>query len=222
MGSIINPYVFAAEQDWAFVDSFSVESRGFIPTDYCSVDEIVVVMHAAYDSFNTPSSLIPSGWSSCGSSFATSATLGGRMTCAGRRVKSSDTSTVNFSGSGNSKDFIVGLRFTPPPSAVIEQINSQVSTGNPTSQTKSVSTETDPLVVLGAYTIMRNSSTNLMLTDTFSPSADGDIDVAVSGSTIRSRLAYKIYNSSPANVTIDLDDDGEVFHGVTSFVLRKT
>jgi hypothetical protein len=73
------------------------------------------------------------------------------------------------------------------------------SGGNPTAQSVSAGSGITPLVVIGAY------STHYATVDprTFSTTKDGEISPDVS-----LYLAYKIYNSSPADSSIDMDDEG--------------
>lgn len=85
----------------------------------------------------------------------------------------------------------------------VQDIATEFTTGNPVSQTANASGGTVPLVVLGGYL------TSGVAVDprTFSPAKDGEINVALGGLS-DFWLAYKIYNSSPADVSIDMDDEG--------------
>ena len=78
--------------------------------------------------------------------------------------------------------------------------NNQATTGNPSSQSVTASGGTPPLIVFGAYGV----GTGTVDPRTFSPAKDGEINGAAT-----SYLAYKIYNSSPADVSIDMDDEGD-------------
>lgn len=71
--------------------------------------------------------------------------------------------------------------------------------GNPAPQVITASSGTPPLVVIGCFGVRGGISGW-----SFSPTQDGSItfnDIA---------MAHKIYNSSPADVTIDMADLGNV------------
>jgi hypothetical protein len=85
-------------------------------------------------------------------------------------------------------------------SAAIDSIHT-----NPTAQVVSSGSGKAPLVVIGAYSCYDGT----INPRSFTPAKDGEINVT--GSTqarVQSYLAYKIYNSAPADVTIDMDDEG--------------
>lgn len=76
---------------------------------------------------------------------------------------------------------------------------SQTTDADPSSQNIAASGGVAPLVALCGYV-----STGTIATRTMSPAKDGEIDV---GDQI-TYLAYKIYNSSPADVSVDMPDAG--------------
>ena len=78
--------------------------------------------------------------------------------------------------------------------------NGQLSTGNPSSQTVTVSSLTKPLVVIG-FCSCPSSTANF---STASPA----FDATRVPTTSDSRMGYKIYNSSPSNHSIDMNDLG--------------
>lgn len=74
----------------------------------------------------------------------------------------------------------------------------EATAGNPAAQAVSASNGTAPLIVFAHYGSTGNISPN-----TFSPAEDGTI----TSGTIHD-LLYKMYDSSPANHTVDMDDEG--------------
>lgn len=70
-------------------------------------------------------------------------------------------------------------------------------TGNPAAQTITASGGAAPLIVIGAFGALNT------ITESFTPAEDDSLTVTGSEEII---LAYKIYDSSPANVTIDQGD----------------
>lgn len=120
--------------------------------------------------------------------------------------KIADGTEGSSSLTGMTHDFEVKLLYTYRGDIAISSVNivdtdSEITDGNPTSQTIASGSGSAPLVVVAGYT-----SSGVVNPRTFSPAKDGEIgenDTAIEGS-----LAYKIYNSSPANVSIDMDDEG--------------
>lgn len=93
------------------------------------------------------------------------------------------------------------LQFRPDTAAsslALSTPNAQVTDANPTAQNVAASGGAVPLIVFAAY-----CSGGAVSPRTFSPAKDGE----VTPDTFL-YLAYKIYNSAPANVSVDMDDEG--------------
>jgi hypothetical protein len=92
---------------------------------------------------------------------------------------------------------------SPITVAAAQDIAQQITDGNPASQTCNASGGAVPLIVFGTYaSIVRPVDPR-----TFSPAADGEhsITAASGGQAV---VKYKIYNSSPQDTSIDMDDEG--------------
>jgi hypothetical protein len=77
-------------------------------------------------------------------------------------------------------------------------VTSGVTAANPAAQVVPAAAATPPLIVFAAY-----ASSGAVDPRSMTPAKDGEINVGTN-----TYLAYKIYNSSPANVTVDMDDEG--------------
>lgn len=86
----------------------------------------------------------------------------------------------------------------PVNTLTLGAFNNEATNGNPTPQVVAASGVQTPLVVLGCYA----SEATVVDPRSFTPAKDGEIS-AIN----ESYLAYKIYNASPANVTVDMDDE---------------
>jgi hypothetical protein len=75
---------------------------------------------------------------------------------------------------------------------------------NPPGQVIPASAGPAPLVVIGLYTAVVNAGVDPRI---MSPAKDGEISAAA-----QHWQAYKIYTSDPANVTIDMDHEGNAGH----------
>lgn len=86
----------------------------------------------------------------------------------------------------------------------IVDVSQEMTDGNPTSQSITAGSGTAPLIVIAAY------SCNKGIVDprTFSTTADGEVEFNSTNFSVDATAAYKIYNSSPADTTIDQDDEG--------------
>ena len=78
-------------------------------------------------------------------------------------------------------------------------VNNEGTSGNPAAQTVTSGSGISPLLVLSTA-----RGTQAIVSYTFTPTQDGSIS---NGTTVVSR--YKIYNSSPSNVTVDCGDVGD-------------
>lgn len=117
---------------------------------------------------------------------------------------SSSLTGMTFLGGG--KVLFVLRPDNPITNVNIQDSDSQGTAGNPASQTVTSSGGAVPLVVLGAY-----GSFNNAIAETFTPTEDGSVEANGDGGDAGDEanlFAYKIYNSSPANVTIDMPDEG--------------
>lgn len=87
----------------------------------------------------------------------------------------------------------------PVTAVAVNDANSENTVGDPTAQVINASGGAAPLIVLGAY----NGFNGAVDPRSFSTTKDGEIN-----SDTKNYLAYKIYNSSPSDTTIDMDDEG--------------
>lgn len=108
-------------------------------------------------------------------------------------------SITGMSGGINTQKALYVFRGDKPiTSLTISTVNNQITSGDPAAQNVAASGGTAPLVVLGCY----GAENSAVTPRTMTPAKDGEIN----GSTF-AYLAYKIYNSAPADVTVDKDDD---------------
>jgi len=105
-------------------------------------------------------------------------------------------------GGTNPSGFLLGLVFrgdVPIKTFAAASPNAQITSGNPTAQNVTASSGTPPLVVIGSYW-----SSGAVNPRTMSPAKDGEVGFI----SDLGWLAYKIYNSSPSDVSVDMDDEG--------------
>lgn len=107
---------------------------------------------------------------------------------------------TGMSGTANAKAMYVFRGNVPAALITVADVAGQITNANPTAQVVDASGGVAPLIVIGAY-----GSANAVDPRTFSTTKDGEINPSAF-----LYLAYKIYNSSPADSSIDMDDEGDV------------
>lgn len=171
---------------------------------------LAVLIDMAFTSSAVPTQVVPSGWSqiTVPNNTYNVAGHGSRLTVSRKILEQGDAGTSitgQNGGNTNNKCMFVfrgnGLIASATPSTW----NGTSETGNPSSQTASASGGNAPLVVIGLVGEYDGSTANGTPTfSTESPSFDATQIVNSS----RLVAGYKIYNSSPADHTIDMGDTG--------------
>lgn len=186
-----------------FASATSTGSTINFPASIIAGDLIVMVDKAA-TSFGTPASVTPSGFTSINEQTGNDSTgfIGYRQHLTYKLALGTETgSLTGMNGSAtNAKAMHVFRGDIAATLITVSTPNGQLTTGNPTAQSVNASGGTPPLVVIGAYGAAAAVSPR-----TFSTTADGE---ANPDTTLY--LAYKIYNSAPANTSIDMDDEGNI------------
>lgn len=164
-----------------------------------------------------PTAVVPTGFTSI---VNTSATIGGtvgmRMICSYKIAVGTEggTSITGMDGSTADDKVILVFRGNIPITTITPADTDGAMIGtDPVAQTVTASGGASPLIVFGAY-----SSTNTIDPRTFTVAGVAAKDGEVNSSNFN-YLAWKIYNSAPADVVIDMDDEGTAM-GMQSFYLQ--
>jgi len=155
---------------------------------------------------SAPSLVTPSGWTNLVNTTAGSA----RMAVFYKILASGEpnTSITGMDGSfGESKLLLVFRPNTPVTTVTPSTFLSEITSGNPASQSAAASGQIAPVIVLGGAS---DQDTGAPTFTTASPAFDGEVTQAGSGADYAFRMGYKIYNaaSAPASHTIDIGDNG--------------
>jgi hypothetical protein len=168
------------------------------PAGILAGDLLVLVDIAA--TAGIPTAVVPSGFNTIAN------TTDGIATRQILSYKVADGSEASASltgmavGSGTAKVLVVFRGNVPIATAVAQDAAGEVTTGNPSAQVANASSGVAPLVVVAGY-----GSSGTIDPRSFSPSKDGEVENQ--GGAIKAVLAWKVYNASPADVTIDMDDE---------------
>ena len=183
----------------SFTDSATSTAATITAPASINSGDLLILHDVAHGGASTPTSVIPSGFTSIVDTDITK--LKSILSYKIADGTEDGASLTGMNGSDfNAKGLYQFRGDIPITSVNLSTVNSEATAGNPSSQNVSASGGTSPLIVIGAY-----GTSNAAGVDprTFSPAKDGEI----SGS-VEQYLAYKIYNSSPADVSIDMDDEG--------------
>lgn len=166
-----------------------------VPAGVIAGDLLVLLDNA--QGATVPTTVIPSGFTSIGN-----INDGGqaRQILSYKIADGSEASALltGMNSTSETKALYVFRGNTRILSASPLSVNGQATTGNPTAQTVTAGAGVVPLVVIGGY-----GANAAVSPRTMTPAKDGEIN----SSTVM-YLAYKIYNISPADVSVDMDDEG--------------
>lgn len=171
--------------------------------------DILVLADAVWNSAATPpASSVPTGFVQITTAAGGSASQT-RMTISYKVATGAEASAsiTGMSGTGGAAKVLMVFR----PNALLSTVTpldagQEYTGGNPAAQTITAATGPAPLIVIGAY-----SSASAVNPRTFTvgggAAKDGETQ-ATGGSSVDLWLAYKLYNSAPADVVVDMDDEG--------------
>jgi hypothetical protein len=146
--------------------------------------------------------VIPAGWTGlAGVSRTVSATTRRSRHCC-KILTAEDISAGSITGITGSTEAKVMLTFRPDTAindVTVSTWNAESTAADPASQTVTASGQSAPLIVFGVACAVQTGAAF----STASPAFDATV-IANS----RNRVGYKVYNASPANHTIDMNDLG--------------
>lgn len=159
--------------------------------------DLLVLLDFAEGSGSTPTTVLASGFSSLSNT-----AFNKKKAILSYKIAdgTEDGATLTgMNGATSNQKALFQFRPDNPISTVTPSAGDAEGTnGSPASQSIPASGGSVPLVALAAY-----STDGAVDPRTFSPAKDGELNA-----TTLSYLAYKIYNSSPADITVNMDDEG--------------
>lgn len=165
--------------------------------------DLLVFLERAFVSGSTPTTAVPSG-------FAAISNVSGSNTRVILSYKIADGSESGSAIEGMSvpvsgalwRAMLTFRGDNPITAVIVADPDGVATTGNPSAQVVTSGSGAPPLVVFGGYV-----TSGTVNPRTFTPAKDGEVMAA--GDSLW--LAYKIYNSAPSNVSVDMDDEGNNF-----------
>jgi len=184
----------------AFVKSV-ISSASTIATGTVAVGDLLILIDYAISSSTTiPTTVVPSGYTSLANYGAVTGSGASTRTIVSYRFSTVTTTTTltGMSDFGQRKTLLV---FNGGGSSVVAFDFQNVSNvADPASITTTSGSGSVPLIVIANY---QTNTSGTVTTPTFSPTEDGSIT-----NTGVQMVKYKIYTSSPSNVTTDSGDGG--------------
>jgi hypothetical protein len=163
-------------------------------------DWAIVFDFAMVNSGGPPSEVVPSGWTQIGSSLAGN----NSRSVVSHKILDADDASTTFTGMSATTVRLAALTFRPASFSISTVTpstwNAEATDGNPSSQNVGASGQATPLIVFGFAGVNQGTSVTF---STASPAFDGLV-----GLVQRHEIGYKIYNSSPADHIIDMNDFG--------------
>jgi hypothetical protein len=176
------------------------------PADIIEGDMLVLLDSAGNVLAAAPSTVVPSGFTSIVNTTGSDGGVTNYRQIASYKLADGSEASSSLTGMASNAGIVrkVLLVFRPDvPASTLTPADpdGQATTGNPTSQTVTASGGTPPLGVFGCY----GSDGTAISPRTMSPAKDGEVN-----STTGCYFAWKIYNTSPAAVSVDMDDEGSM------------
>lgn len=195
--------VAARITDLAVADSATSTSHTITVPASVQAGDLLVLSDFAFNTGTTsiPTNVVPSGFTQVQTaSMASGNPDAFRLTVSYKIADGTEASTsiTGMNSAFESKRLYVFRASAAISAASVASVNSQATAGNPSPQPITSSGGAVPLVVLAAY-----AADGTVNPRTMTPAKDGELG---SG---QHWLAYKIYNSSPADVSADMDDEGD-------------
>lgn len=195
-----------------FNSSESTAETITLPASIASGD--VIILYDRSSGFSNPGTTIPTGFTEI------SMLTDGGQNSSGMSYKIANgteggTTITGLGGSGNDiRKIAIVFRSDTSISAVnVADIGEALQNSDPADQAVSAGSGSAPLAIVAGY-----GASGTVDPRSFSPSEDAEI--GITGET-DFYLKYKIYNASPADVTVGMDDEG-FQNGLFSFYIEFT
>jgi len=221
LGGLIGSFSSSIAKELTFVAALNVNavsgsSVTITHPGTVQVGDLMVLFYNGWDNDNerfdnNPLNITPIYLNSYG--YTSSTAMG--LAISAERLTTLTAITTNTSNGSFDHLSYVALYFRP--NFTISTITASTpvnenTTGNPTAQTVLAAGQQTPLIVLGSIQTTGTPVFNASTTPAFDDTWDA------TGTGINTRVGYKLYNSSPVNHTIDMDDLGT--NRLTSLWLR--
>lgn len=187
----------------SFIDSVEENASSLTAMSGINAGDLLVWYDWTYEG----TLVVPSGFTQIGSTL-----VGDILAVTAYKIASGSEGGVSIAGMSDPSDsiehkFLLQFRAeTIINSIAVQDVAQQLTNDNPTSQTCNASGGSVPLVVIGTYSAI---GADIVSPRTFSTTEDAEISIVTDDGFFiaSSYVKYKIYNSSPDDTSIDMDDE---------------
>lgn len=170
--------------------------------------DLLILADSARNGVGAPTTVVPAGFTSIINTLLDTVVSGQVRNIASYKIADGTEDGATITGmNGTITDTKIMLQFRRDPVtsvASVEDVTGEGTTGNPASQTVNALGQVPPLIVFAVY----KATSSSVDPRTFSPAKDAEVNANDAGGPDDLWFAYLIYNSSPADVTVDMDDEG--------------
>lgn len=177
-----------------------------------AVADIAFLFQFSENAVGAPVTVTPAGWTLMQTNVGVAPSTTVRMSCHMKKLVSADIGAVLTGMNGdvrNDKMIMIFRPNRPIVSLVTEDTNFQIIATVPTDQSLPAASYPPPIIAAAQY-VSANADAAIAGTG-FTPAADGAEDNGT-----HQRVLYKIYNSSPANITVKGQTDAGAVNGLQS------
>lgn len=146
------------------------------------------------------SAVTPTGWTNLKNDSVVS--TDGYRAMVSHRILTGGGSVTGMNDTSNRKALLVFRPTVAIAALTPSSWNGEATTGNPTSQTVSASGVTTPLIVFALAACSSGTAAS------FSTETPSMTNLTLGGGGISIRVGYTVYNSSPSDQSIDMNDNG--------------
>jgi hypothetical protein len=199
---------------FSYFDSVGGTADVVVPSGVAA-DDILIFYQNSYQNAGTPTDVTASGFTDV-SNLTLGGTTNARFKVSYKRAVGTEGGTTLspvVGAQGNRRRLLVLRPNRPYSSLTVGGLNEVLTASDPSSQTILSGAQAAPVIAIGCAG--RDGSGANPPSASMSPSEDG---IANAASNTQAAIYYKIFNSSPANVTFDMGDDG-AYNGLASFYM---
>lgn len=180
----------------SFVDSATSSTGATItaPNSIQRGDLLVLLQRGPYPD------VAPSGFTNIGSANLSTT----YSTSAYYKIATGQENGSIITGISNGSKALLVFRGSGPLTVTPADYEGQITSANPTAQTINASGQSTPLVALAMYDVAIGTTDPR----TFTVGGSDASDAEITSDSQQFYVKYKIYNSSPADITVDMDDEG--------------
>lgn len=196
------PVIFSGIGTLSFFGSATSTAETVTAPANINAGDLLILSDYSYKDLGVPTEVIPTGFTKITGANNSGGDDNLRVTISYKIADGTEggTSITGMLGDTDDKVLIVIRQNVAISSISTGDIDIEMTTGNPAQQVCAAGAGAAPLVVFATYAAFNSISG---FSRNFSPSADAEIN-----SSNFHYTKYKLYNSSPANITIDIADSG--------------